>query len=111
MLKRDFVEFKEMKKIKSDCFCECCLRANPEMYDGYTVCCNELCINKEDALKEAKLTDILNALRKKYNVSSYGEMNRKVFKFENKEFTLNLRRDIDVLLEEIKANTKGLRGK
>jgi hypothetical protein len=97
-------------------FCENCGRPNPEMVEGYTVCCNELAVDWQTALKIAKQNDILEYLNIRYkDISFHGDLrisNNCTFVLggKNKSFTLNMYKAEKDLIEDLKSNLKGIRG-
>ena len=117
MLLKDFVETKtvekESRKKNVRGFCELCLRPNPPMQEdcGYTACCNELVIDAEDALIQAKQNDIMKFLNTKFDCSSRGTGTRRTFSLDkkNKEFVIFMWMDKKDIIADVKRNTKGLK--
>lgn len=107
---------KEAAKKSVHNFCENCGRANPEMDEGYTVCCNEPAVDWQTALKIAKQNDILEYLNIRYkDTSSHGNLgcgNNCTFELggKNKSFTLNMYKSEKDLIDDLKLNLKGIRG-
>lgn len=82
--------------------------------DGYTVCCDELSISKNEALLNAKREDIQDFLEIKWNISSYlsrASRHNVIFRIEkyNKEFSINMKYDIKFISERVSIETKGLK--
>ena len=118
MLKKHFLHTKALMKVlkspksKNATFCESCLGMNPEIEDGYTACCNERQVDKEEALGNAKQTDIQAFLDTKFECYSHGGGRRKTFVLEkkDKEFTIDTQGDsIEYIIDTVKREIKGLR--
>jgi len=116
-MKVQWRETKLLKKYskKSVMFCENCLNINPEMEDGYTLCCNELRVTYPIALRMAKQNDILNALQLKFKASSNGDLrgwnSKATFELPNKKksFQLNMEDTEKGLNETLSLAIKGLK--
>lgn len=111
-------DFKLTKKVKQDSlkktthsFCELCFKANPNTEDGYTTCCNELSIDKDEAIKQAKSQDVFDYLANKFSVSSHGNSYLRTFELSNKKvkFNVNLNNKEEDIIKIVLDNTKGLR--
>lgn len=91
-MKITFNQTEKIQNSKANEFCEICFAENPELdSDGYTECCNELSLNKKEAIITAKSRDICEALRTTYkNVSSNGFPPEIEFRVDNIKFILDL---------------------
>jgi predicted AlkP superfamily phosphohydrolase/phosphomutase len=109
-------DFKETKRLllkgEEGSFCESCFQKNPEVEEGYTMCCNERIVDFEEALTNAKQDDIIKFLSTKFKVNSNGIGYSKIFnlKNKNKSFEIYLKEtNLKKIIEEVKENIKGLR--
>jgi hypothetical protein len=106
---------KEAAKKSVHNFCENCGRSNPEMDEGYTVCCNEPAVDWQTALKIAKQNDICEYLNLRYKeVGTHGNLGNSntctfVLGGKNKSFTMNMYKAEKDLIEDLKINLKGIR--
>lgn len=117
MKQKDFKHVKQVKKQgRNKTFCECCLRPNPTVDDGYTSCCNERAVSYEEAICEAARYDVQEYLGAKFEVStslhSYDKYHTAfIVKLPNKgvEFILYTSANLEHMIKQVKQNTKGLR--
>lgn len=91
-MKITFNQTEKIQNSKANEFCEICFAEDPDLdEDGYTKCCNELSLNKKEAIIIAKSRDICDSLRQTGKaVSSNGLPPNIEFRVDNIKFTLNL---------------------
>lgn len=105
------------KKKGTHSFCECCLSPNPELDDGYTICCNEPSVDKNTALMNAKTTDIQNYLSIKWKTRSFLSNNSSrranlitfVLENKNKSFDIYVDSSEEDIIKNVLEATKGLK--
>lgn len=98
---------------KKNTFCNNCLSANPEVdLEGFTECCNDYTLNQKEALKLAKIRDIVNFIKEKTKqkcfferTELYGnysvEFPNKILQNKKLIINFNLNNNIDGLIIEV----------
>lgn len=112
MLVTDFKITKQIENSKDNCFCRDCLIENPDVEDGYSTCCSELIVDKDDAIVVAKRMDIQKFLGKnfkcvssRYNFSGPYAIEY-VINDSGNRFSLDMSKDVNEIIHLINYEIK-----